>query len=85
MPSIKHNPAGQLLPDFRNFGVMLRILLTSTCSRWARRAGAERRRHRLAAALCRNGRLELQPLLCNMALLALLAPVLRMLRRAWGS
>jgi len=27
MPSIKQNPAGQALPDFRNFGVMLRILL----------------------------------------------------------
>ncbi len=27
MPSIKHNPASHLLPDFRNFGVMLRILL----------------------------------------------------------
>lgn len=27
MPSIKQNPAGQPLPDFRNFGVMLRILL----------------------------------------------------------
>lgn len=27
MPSIKQNPAGLLLPDFRNFGVMLRILL----------------------------------------------------------
>ncbi len=27
MPSIKQNPAGQPIPDFRNFGVMLRILL----------------------------------------------------------
>ncbi|MFZ4537429.1 sensor histidine kinase [Propionivibrio sp.] len=27
MPSIKQNPAGHPLPDFRNFGVMLRILL----------------------------------------------------------
>ena len=27
MLSIKHNPAGHPLPDFRNFGVMLRILL----------------------------------------------------------
>ncbi len=27
MPSIKHNPASHPLPDFRNFGVMLRILL----------------------------------------------------------
>ena len=27
MPSIKQNPAGQPLPDFRNFGVMLRVLL----------------------------------------------------------
>ena len=27
MPSIKQNPAGLPLPDFRNFGVMLRILL----------------------------------------------------------
>ena len=27
MPSIKQNPIGQPLPDFRNFGVMLRILL----------------------------------------------------------
>ena len=27
MPSIKHKPAGHPLPDFRNFGVMLRILL----------------------------------------------------------
>ena len=27
MASIKHNPAGQPLPDFRNLGVMLRILL----------------------------------------------------------
>ncbi len=27
MPSIKQNPVGQPLPDFRNFGVMLRILL----------------------------------------------------------
>ena len=27
MPSIKQNPAGQSLPDFRNFGVMLRVLL----------------------------------------------------------
>ena len=27
MPSIKHNPAGHPLPDFLNFGVMLRILL----------------------------------------------------------
>ena len=26
-PSIKQNPAGSALPDFRNFGVMLRILL----------------------------------------------------------
>jgi two-component system sensor histidine kinase AlgZ len=27
MPSIKQNPAGLPLPDFRNFGVMLRVLL----------------------------------------------------------
>ena len=27
MPSIKQNPAGLPLPDFRNVGVMLRILL----------------------------------------------------------
>jgi len=27
MPSIKQNPVGRPLPDFRNFGVMLRILL----------------------------------------------------------
>ena len=27
MPSIKQNPARQTLPDFRNFGVMLRVLL----------------------------------------------------------
>ena len=27
MRSIKQNPAGHPLPDFRNFGVMLRILL----------------------------------------------------------
>ncbi|MEI7613421.1 MAG: histidine kinase [Betaproteobacteria bacterium] len=27
MPSIKQNPAGQPIPDFRNFGVMLRVLL----------------------------------------------------------
>ncbi len=27
MTSIKQNPAGQPLPDFRNFGVMLRVLL----------------------------------------------------------
>ena len=27
MPSIKQNPAGHPLPDFRNFGVMLRVLL----------------------------------------------------------
>ena len=27
MPSIKQNPAGLPVPDFRNFGVMLRVLL----------------------------------------------------------
>ena len=27
MPSIKQNPSAQRLPDFRNLGVMLRLLL----------------------------------------------------------
>ena len=27
MPSIKQNPATQRLPDFRNLGVMLRLLI----------------------------------------------------------
>ena len=79
MPSIKHNPAGQLLPDFRNFGVMLRILLGVNLfalgAALVLSAGvADWPQHYVEMAAW------VQPLLlANMALLALLAPVLRML------
>ena len=79
MPSIKHNPASHPLPDFRNFGVMLRILLgVNLCA--------------LAAALVQSRGVGdwpqqyvemaawVQPLLlANLALLALFARAFRLL------
>lgn len=79
MPSIKQNPAGLPLPDFRNFGVMLRILLGVNLLA-------------LAAALIQSAGVDgwlaryvdmaawVQPLLLlNLALLALLGELLRRL------
>lgn len=79
MPSIKQNPAGLPLPDFRNFGVMLRILLGVNFLA-------------LAAALVQSGGIGdwllryvdmaawVQPLLLvNLTLLALLGDLLRRL------
>jgi two-component system sensor histidine kinase AlgZ len=84
MPSIKHYATGYLLPDFRNFGVMLRILLGVNL-------GA------LAAALAQSHSfgewirqyiemsIWVQPLLFfNLMLLGLLAPALRLLPARWG-
>ena len=79
MPSIKQNPGRQSLPDFRNFGVMLRILLGVNLfalgAALVLSAGvADWPQHYVEMAAW------VQPLLlANMALLALLAPVLRML------
>ena len=83
MASIKQNPSGQSLPDFRNFGVMLRILLGVNLLA-------------LAAALVQAAALGdwlsryiglaawVQPLLLlNLALLALASPWLRR-APAWG-
>lgn len=83
-PSIKQNPAGSALPDFRNFGVMLRILLGVNLLA-------------LAAALVQSPNLVdflpryidmaawVQPLLLlNLSLLALLAPVLRKMSPAFA-
>jgi two-component system sensor histidine kinase AlgZ len=79
MPSIKQNPAASPLPDFRNFGVMLRVLLGVNLLV-------------LAAALVQSAGLGdwlprfvdmaawVQPLLIgNLALLALFAELLRRL------
>ena len=52
MPSIKQNPAGQTLPDFRNFGVMLRILLGVNLLALGGCVSEWRRNQRLGAALC---------------------------------
>ena len=83
-PSIKQNPAGSALPDFRNFGVMLRILLGVNLLA-------------LLAALLQSSGLAgwlqryidiaawVQPLLLlNLSLLALLARALRKMPLAWG-
>jgi two-component system sensor histidine kinase AlgZ len=80
MASIKQNPAGQPLPDFRNFGVMLRILLGVNLLA-------------LAAALVQSAGIVdcvqryvdmaawVQPLLLfNLSLLALFGNVLRRVR-----
>ncbi len=77
MPSIKQNPGGQTLPDFRNFGVMLRVLLGVNLLA-------------LAAALAQSAGVRdwiqryvdmaawVQPLLLfNLAVLAMLSVVLR--------
>jgi two-component system sensor histidine kinase AlgZ len=77
MPSIKHNPPTLPLPDFRNFGVMLRVLLGVNLLA-------------LAAALVQSATIGetlqryvdlaawVQPLLLfNLLLLALIAPVLK--------
>ena len=77
MPSIKQNPAGLPLPDFRNLGVMLRILLgvnlLAGAAALVQSAGVGdwlQRYVDLAAWV--------QPLLLfNLALLALCATVLR--------
>ena len=79
MPSIKQNQTGQPLPDFRNFGVMLRILLgvnlLAFSAALVQSAGIDECVQRyvdLAAWV--------QPLLLfNLALLALLSNVLRSL------
>jgi len=84
MPSIKQNPSGQTLPDFRNFGVMLRILLGVNL-------------FALAAALVQSAGIAdwmqryidmaawVQPLLLlNLSLLALFSPFLRRLPRSLG-
>jgi two-component system sensor histidine kinase AlgZ len=84
MASIKHNPAGHPLPDFRNFGVMLRVLLGVNL-------------FALAAALVQSQSVVdwtrqyvemaawVQPLLlANMAVLGLFAPAIRLLPARWG-
>lgn len=84
MASINHNPVGHPLPDFSNFGVMLRILLGVNLLA-------------LTAALvqshgvddCLQRYIEMaawvQPLLLfNLTLLALSGGALRMLPPAWG-
>lgn len=84
MPSIKQNPAGQPLPDFRNFGVMLRILLGVNLLAFA------------AALIQSAGILDcvqryvdmaawVQPLLLfNLSLLALLSKLLKRLPWWWA-
>jgi two-component system sensor histidine kinase AlgZ len=84
MASIKQNPAGQPLPDFRNFGVMLRILLGVNFMA-------------LAAALVQSTSLSgwlpgyvalsawVQPLLLfNLTLLALLGKLFRRMPSGFG-
>lgn len=84
MPSIKHSPAGNPVPDFRNFGVMLRILLGVNALA-------------LAAALVQSRGVGdwiarfidmaawVQPLLLlNLMLLALAAPLLAKMT-VWGA
>lgn len=84
MPSIKHSPAGNPVPDFRNFGVMLRILLGVNALA-------------LAAALVQSRGVGdwiarfidmaawVQPLLLlNLMLLALAAPLLAKMN-VWGA
>lgn len=84
MASIKQNPADDPLPDFRNFGVMLRVLLGVNLLA-------------LAAALLQSRGLDdwpreyidlaawVQPLLlANLALLGLASPLLRRLPRRYG-
>lgn len=85
MPSIKQNPARPPLPDFRNFGVMLRILLGVNLLA-------------LGAALAQSAGIDdwlaryvdmaawVQPLLLfNLALLALLGRLLRRLPWLFGA
>lgn len=84
MSSIKQNPAGHALPDFRNFGVMLRILLGVNLLAFAAALvqgaaiGDSVQRYVDMAAW-------VQPLLLlNLLLLALLNPVLRGMRSWTG-
>ena len=84
MPSIKQNPAGLPLPDFRNVGVMLRILLGVNL---LAAAAALVRSSGLGDWLARYVDLAawVQPLLLfNLALLALSATLLRRLPPALG-
>lgn len=84
MASIKHNPPGHPLPDFRNFGVMLRILLGVNVLA-------------LAAALVQSRGIGewtqlyvemaawVQPLLLvNLAVLGLFSRAIRLLPARWG-
>jgi len=84
MASIKHNPAGQPLPDFRNLGVMLRILLGVNLFALAaalvqsRELGGWMQRYIDMAA-------SVQPLLLlNLCLLALVSTAIRRLPVYWG-
>jgi two-component system sensor histidine kinase AlgZ len=77
MPSIKQNPTGQTLPDFRNFGVMLRVLLgvnlMALAAALAQSSGIVDWMQRYVAMAA-----WVQPLLLfNLALLAVLSAVLR--------
>ncbi len=79
MPSIKQNPTGQPLPDFRNFGVMLRILLGVNLLAFA---AALVQSTGLADCVQRYVDMAawVQPLLLfNLSLLALLGDVMRRL------
>ena len=87
MPSIKQNPAGLPVPDFRNFGVMLRILLGVNALAFAMALGQA---SGLVDSVQRFAELAawVQPvLLFNLCLLALVrAPLQRLpLRLAQGA
>ena len=84
MASIKHNPAGHPLPDFRNLGVMLRVLLgvnlfALIAALVQSRSIAEWPQYYIELAAW------VQPLLLsNMALLALIGPTIRRLPARFG-
>jgi two-component system sensor histidine kinase AlgZ len=84
MASIRQNPSLNVLPDFRNFGVMARVLLAvNLCALFAALA-AEAEWHRMLDAFLVNASMLEPPLLVSLVLLYALAPFLRALPYALG-